>query len=344
MKLHQPDHGDHPSYCFDGICATMDKLGVPRNSKWRALILFMRSIRDYDIYTPEQKRRIQELVVSVLKERDLTDVKFLEITRQVEDILSGPWRAKLQAALGDLARILSESRGMILKRRGEVRQLGDNTIEFVQSGRDLDQVLEDIRSGFQAVVQYMEQDAENLERLSFTDSLTGLDNRRAFEEALTGAVARGLENGWPVCMLMADIDHFKQFNDKHGHPVGDQALSAVASVLRECQRQTQDRGGKIFAARYGGEEFAIILEGMTLKQSQALAEYIRHRIETYNFVIRDLDGNIVESGIRLTISLGAACLDTAWTDSREQRLVNGADEALYAAKESGRNRVVARGQ
>jgi diguanylate cyclase (GGDEF)-like protein len=233
---------------------------------------------------------------------------------------------------------------MILKRRGEVRQLGDNTIEFVQSGRDLDQVLEDIRSGFQAVVQYMEQDAENLERLSFTDSLTGLDNRRAFEEALSGAVARGLENGWPVCMLMADIDHFKQFNDKHGHPVGDQALSAVASVLRECQRQTQDRGGKIFAARYGGEEFAIILEGMTLKQSQALAEYIRHRIETYNFVIRDLDGNIVESGIRLTISLGAACLDTAWTDSREQRLVNGADEALYAAKESGRNRVVARGQ
>jgi diguanylate cyclase (GGDEF)-like protein len=346
MKYHrkdQPGQADH-THCFDGLCATMDRLGVPRNSKWRALILFMSSIKDYDIYSPEQKRRIQALVVAVLKGRDLTDAKFLKISREAEEILSGPWRAKLQAALGDLAAIVTESRGMIFRRKGDVLQLGDNTIESVRSGRDLEEVLDDIRRGFRGVVQYMEEDAENLERLSFTDSLTGLDNRRAFEEALSRAVTKGRQKGQPVCMLMADIDHFKEFNDRYGHPVGDQALSAVGAVIRECQRQAQERGGAVFAARYGGEEFAVILENTNLMQAMAVAEHIRHRIETYNFVIRDLDGKILDSSIKLTISVGAACRNEKWTDAVEQRLVNDADEALYAAKEAGRNRVMAHDQ
>ncbi len=318
----------------------MDRLGVPRNSKWRALILFMRSIRDYDIYSPEQKRLIQELVVTVLKAGELTEERFSEMARKTEEILSAPWRERLQAALGDLSRAIGESRGMMLKRKGEIQVLGTSTMETVQSGKDIDQVLEDIRRGFQDVVRYMEEDVENLSRLSLTDALTGLHNRRAFEDALTKGVHWAKAEDRPLCVLMADVDHFKGFNDRHGHLVGDQALGAVASVIRECQRQVEERGDNVFSARYGGEEFTLIAQDMTSKQAQALAEHIRARIENYNFIIRDVDGEILDSGIKLTISLGVACLDSAWKDSLEQRLVNAADEALYAAKQTGRNRVI----
>ena len=325
-------------HCFDGICETMDKLGVPRNSKWRALILFMRSMKDYDIYSPEQKRQIQELVVNVLKERDLTEERFDELSRKTEEIITSPWRMRLQTALSDLSRAINDSRGMILRRKGALQQLETSTVETVQSGKDIDSVLEDIRRGFQDVVRYMEEDAENLARLSFTDSLTGLNNRRAFEEALSRAIHRATTLKKPLCMLMADVDHFKVFNDRHGHLIGDQALSTVAAVIRECQRQV-DHGGKVFSARYGGEEFTLIAQDMTLKQGVALAEHLRQRIENYNFIVRDVDGGILDSGIKLTISLGVATLG-AWTDSLEQRLVNAADEALYEAKQAGRNCVM----
>jgi len=142
----------------------------------------------------------------------------------------------------------------------------------------------------------------------------------------------------PLCLLMADVDHFKAFNDRHGHLRGDQALSAVASVIRECQRQV-DHGGKVFSARYGGEEFTLIAQDMTLGQGVTLAEHLRQRIENYNFIIRDVDGDVLDSGIKLTISLGVASLGN-WTDALEQRLVNAADEALYEAKQAGRNCVV----
>ena len=327
-------------HCFDGICETMDKLGVPRNSKWRALILFMRSIRDYEVYSPKQKRQIQALVVKVLKEGDLTETKFVELSRATEEILTGPWRTKFKIALADMARAVKESRGMILKRKGDIEQLETSTVETIQSGKSLEDALDDIRRGFQDVLQYMEQDAENLAHLCVTDSLTGLNNRRAFDAALAQAVGRAKATGNPLCVIMADIDHFKAFNDQFGHRIGDQALAAVASVIRESQLQAEDDGGTFFAARYGGEEFTIIAQDMASEQAMTLAEHIRHRIETYNFVIRGVDGDILDSGIKLTISLGVACLHEQWKDELEQRLVNAADEALYSAKESGRNRVM----
>ncbi|WP_173081506.1 GGDEF domain-containing protein [Fundidesulfovibrio magnetotacticus] len=342
MKSHAPVNPEGKR-CFDGICETLDRLGVPRNSKWRALILFMRSIRDYDIYTPEQKRQIQALVVQVLKEGDLTETRFDDISRKTEAILSAPWRTKLQNALNDLSRAIGDSRGIILKRKGDIESLGQETVENVQSGKDLDALLEDIRKGFTDVVRYMEQDAENLARLSFTDALTGLANRRAFEDALAKAVAGARARKTPLCVLMVDVDHFKAFNDLHGHLIGDQALNAVASVIRDCQKQVEERGGKVLSARYGGEEFTVIAQDMALKQAVALAEHIRHRIETYNFIIRDVDGEILNSGITLTVSLGVACLDDAWKDSLEQRLINAADEAMYQAKLAGRNKVFSKG-
>ncbi len=334
----KPESGRQP--CFEGACEAMDRANIPRDSKWRALILFMRSIKDYDNYSQEQKLQVQELVVQVLKDGDLSEERFAQLARRNEDILNAPWRHRLQDALAGLARTISHTREVILRRRGDLKDLESTTIGLVQSGADLESMLEGIRTGFQDVMAHMEKDAEDLARLSRTDALTGLGNRRAFEEALAKAVRRAREEDRTLCVLMADVDHFKRFNDRFGHPVGDQALAAVASVIRDCQNHFQLVGEETFCARYGGEEFTVIASGLSLDDVLDMAEMIRQRIESYNFVIRDFSGGILNASIRLTISLGVACLNSTWRDNVEQRLVNAADEALYAAKQAGRNRVV----
>jgi len=330
--------------CFEGTCEAMDKLGIPRDSKWRALILFMRSIRDYAIYSDDQKRQMQELVVDILRKGDLTEERFVDLSLRCEEILTAPWRGKLERALADMAGAIVHSRETILRRKGDLQLLEESTVTRVSSGRNLDEMLESIRGGFQEVIRYMEQDAQDLERLSRTDALTGLANRRAFEEELARVVERARKAGSSLCVLIADVDHFKKFNDEYGHLIGDQALSAVASVIRDCQRQLEEDGTAVFPARYGGEEFTVICEapGQGLDEALVLAEMIRKRVEAYNFIIRNLDGGIMVSGVKLTISLGVACLDHAWKDALALRLVNAADEALYQAKQSGRNRVVVR--
>jgi diguanylate cyclase (GGDEF)-like protein len=157
-----------------------------------------------------------------------------------------------------------------------------------------------------------------------TDARTGLSNSRAFDLTLEKALA-GRVNGESLAVLMLDIDHFKQFNDRHGHPAGDEALKAFATVLRSCMRDAD------IAARYGGEEFAVLLPGVDLVGGQAIAERIRARTEA---TIISLAPGMTD---RITVSIGVA----AAPDQAQDRvsLLRLADAALYRAKGRGRNRV-----
>lgn len=318
----------------------LKRLDVPADSKWFALILFMRSIKDYEVYSPEQKNQIQNLVVQVLRDGCLQEDRFQELSRKVEEILSMPWRLRLQDALGEISRLIRDSRSMIMRRKGDLEVLETNTVENLQSGRDLEAVIDDIRLGFQDVVRLMEKDADDLVRQSRTDQLTGLGNRRAFDEVLEKWVESERNGSNLLCLLMLDIDLFKRFNDTHGHLIGDQALAAVASVLRDSQKQAAKAGLEAFAARYGGEEFALIVKGAVPAQAMNMAQLIRKHIEHYNFIIRDVGGGIITSGIKLTISIGVSRLSDAWQDYPALRLIQAADQALYAAKDAGRNTVM----
>lgn len=162
---------------------------------------------------------------------------------------------------------------------------------------------------------------QRLEHLSLVDPLTGLGNRRAFDEALEMELARARRHGQPLGLIMLDVDHFKRFNDTHGHQAGDRALAAVGTVLRERGRR-EDR-----ACRVGGEEFAVLLPGAGDTASAEVAERIRRAIAA----IRLPEGPI-------TVSLGTA---STGGDTQAHRLVAEADICLYAAKAQGRNRVVA---
>jgi diguanylate cyclase (GGDEF)-like protein len=163
-----------------------------------------------------------------------------------------------------------------------------------------------------------------LEHLSRVDALTGLGNRRAFDEALTVELARARRTGRPLSLVMIDVDHFKMFNDRHGHLAGDEALSEVARVLSEAAR-AEDR-----ACRVGGEEFALLLPGADEAPARDIAERVRHAVQAH----RGRFGPV-------TVSLGVAALDAERHGDDDAGLRAAADARLYAAKAGGRNRVVA---
>jgi len=158
------------------------------------------------------------------------------------------------------------------------------------------------------------------------DGLTGLYNHRYFQEALTRETALCLRHGRALTLIFADVDHFKQFNDRNGHQAGDMALCRIAEILKNCIRVSD------VVARYGGEEFVILLPDTTKGVAQGLAERIRAAIESHPF-----PGGETQPGGRLTISMG---LSSFPEDGREPgALIQGADSALYAAKRGGRNAI-----
>jgi diguanylate cyclase (GGDEF)-like protein len=157
-----------------------------------------------------------------------------------------------------------------------------------------------------------------LAHLSRSDPLTGLGNRRAFDEALVGELARARRSGAPLGLVMLDVDHFKRFNDRHGHQEGDEALAAVARVMGEVAR-TEDR-----ACRVGGEEFAVLLPGADEAAALAVAERIRTGV-----------AGAAGAAEPITVSLGVAATRG---EHDAAALFALADEALYAAKQAGRNR------
>jgi diguanylate cyclase (GGDEF)-like protein len=164
-----------------------------------------------------------------------------------------------------------------------------------------------------------------LQGMADTDARTGLANTRAFDQMLESALSARRE-GEAIAVLMLDLDHFKDFNDRYGHPSGDEALRTFASILRSCLRD-----GDI-AARYGGEEFAVVLPGVDEATALAVAERIRSRTET---TLISLAPGVTD---RVSVSIGVACAPGQAQD--RITLLRLADEALYRAKEGGRNQVV----
>ncbi len=176
------------------------------------------------------------------------------------------------------------------------------------------------------LLMHQDRAEEAARRLAVTDPLTGTFNRRTFLELGAREIARTRRAKGALSLLMLDLDHFKRVNDQHGHQAGDEALKCVVELLQGCLRRED------LLVRYGGEEFCVLLPNVALVQATLLAERVRVAVERAGFTFRG-------KTIPLTVSVGMALLIR---DSGEdiERLVSRADEALYSAKSSGRNRVV----
>lgn len=176
----------------------------------------------------------------------------------------------------------------------------------------------------------LEKANAELASLAATDSLTGLANRRRFDETLAFECRRAIAKRLPLCLLLIDLDHFKQINDTHGHITGDRVLQAIAAVLAERIRPSD------LVARVGGEEFAVLAPGLDDEQALELGERLRRAVS---------DANPYRAGresIRATISVGVSTrrhLVAETTEALAAALYKQADQGLYRAKQAGRNRV-----
>lgn len=179
-----------------------------------------------------------------------------------------------------------------------------------------------LRGNNDAVNQSRKLQAE-YKRHATVDGLTGLFNRRRLDEVLCRYISRAEFEGTPVSVVMTDVDHFKQFNDTYGHAAGDLVLFEVAKVLRERCRPSD------FVARYGGEEFTVVLPGATAPDAWIVAERLRCAVESLELAAGE------HPLPRVTISLGIA---EARIGEADAAVLRRADQALYDAKESGRNR------
>ncbi|MGB1299108.1 MAG: diguanylate cyclase domain-containing protein [Psychrobium sp.] len=207
-----------------------------------------------------------------------------------------------EAVSGFVSDLLSKSMAM----RDNARSLGDS----------LEQAQQEIKS--------LRMELANSQQDALYDALTGLLNRRAFEQELDGLIE--LPNA-RACLIIADIDHFKAFNDEHGHTMGDQVLKAVGKRLAiSCSNGA-------LAFRYGGEEFAVLLPNSTIAKAHDMAEKIRLSIE--RLIIKDRKTG--ETVANITCSFGVA---TILKDKDAIDSINLADERLYNAKQQGRNQVV----
>jgi len=206
------------------------------------------------------------------------------------------------------------------------------SVRFCAAAAEIDALAEEDQLVLSAVASELVVAAENSrlfklsQHLAVTDELTGLFNYRHLQTRLDQEVGRALRYGHSLSLLMIDLDHFKNFNDTFGHRAGDIALADVAEVLRSCVREID------LVARYGGEEFAILLPEADESGAYTVAEKIREAVERRRFADSE--------GIRcceLTASIGLATLPAHASD--KEMLLRESDDALYKAKDGGKNRV-----
>ncbi|NTV09321.1 MAG: diguanylate cyclase [Zoogloea sp.] len=188
-----------------------------------------------------------------------------------------------------------------------------------------------MRYSLLVLTRKLDEANRQLTRLSALDGLTGIANRRQFDETLLREWRRAHRQATPISLLVCDVDFFKQFNDGYGHQAGDECLKAIAKVLEGSLRRPGD-----MVARFGGEEFAVVLPETDLQGAMRVAEAMREAVEGAG--ISHLYSDVAPV---VTVSLGVACTEPAADRTGCGQFLKLADDALYRAKRDGRNRVVA---
>ena len=260
----------------------------------------------------EIRRRVGRNDKLLILQKPFTSVQVLQLAAA----LSEKWNLAYK-----IEERLKELNTLVEARTTELQRAND---QLMQTNQTLVRTVTDLES---AQAKISQQNAE-LERLASRDSLTGCLNRRAVYAQLETAFTQTSQRGAELCCVMVDIDHFKGINDRFGHTIGDHAIQAVATCLSSALRLMD------LVGRYGGEEFCLIFPDTELAEAAELAERLRIRVEAEA-------GNRVRTAFSLNITVSCGVSSTRFGATTPLELIDQADKALYAAKEAGRNCVMA---
>lgn len=247
------------------------------------------------------------------------------LTAELQKLTASMARAGEDTAAFD--KTLSHAGAELDKGVPDIRDIVQKLAAATRAVQSRNRTLEDQLQNSMKEVDGLRTRVETIRKESLTDALTGLANRRCFDDAARRAVDASITEGKPMSLIISDVDHFKKFNDTYGHSIGDQVLRLVGQCLRSNVK------GKDLAARFGGEEFVVILPETPLEHAMAVADDIRKTVETKKIVQKSTGRDMGT----VTLSLGVAQFAPG---EQIADLLNRADACLYAAKRGGRNRVV----
>ena len=338
------DHAlDQAKATHDKVMIKLNEAGIPPSPhNYEVLYIY------YSTLNPELKTELegrvrdgelseglcQELYdkyVSDSRHEELVQKAGNEIQNTLSDVsgLVGNMRHatnEYTGTLQDVSKKISEA-GASDDIKALMEDVAKDTAKMIEHNHELEAQLDKSEQ----VMESLKRDLERVKREAMTDGLTGISNRKAFDQRIELIRQRAEENGESFTLLLLDIDHFKGFNDNYGHQVGDQVLRLVAKTL------TDGIKGRDTAARYGGEEFVIILPDSNIQAGVVVGDNLRKALEMKEIVNR-ANGEALG---RITMSVGVAEYQPG--ESVEE-LISRADGALYTAKHNGRNQVAAAGK
>jgi len=271
--------------------------------------------------------QIYDTYLSHTRSADQIDKVGVRVIHEIDDVMTVVADAlgltsRFGSSLADAGKNLGHAAS-----REHVKAVVEALVRSTHEMQATNKVLESRLTASKHAIHSLQRSLEAIRAETLTDPLTGLGNRKYFDRAVVDAIAAAVAGGHQLSMLMFDIDHFKSFNDNYGHLTGDQVLRLVAMSLKQTIK------GQDIIARYGGEEFAVVLPRTALRQALAVADNIRRAVMSKELKKKST-GEILG---RVTISVGVSVLqpgDDAYS------LIERADLCLYAAKRSGRNRVI----
>jgi diguanylate cyclase (GGDEF)-like protein len=318
---------------------------IPLDICWRTIYKMIFDIRiNYGAKNGAHFKNIQlepvmKQALEIAQKNDFSEKNLEALIKNYNLTFFAECYNELANALKEINTMSKDFKSILEQRQGNMISMEQDTIKTIESDQPIEIKVEQIKSNFKTMIKQFHTDVENLDQINNTDHLTGLFNRRSFDNQLAVEVSAAMQEKLWISLLMIDIDNFKMFNDTYGHQTGDKAIVTVTKYIKRiCDKISANADVSLIPCRYGGEEFTVILPTIEPKIAGNIAEGIREKINAHNLIVTNQKDHTETVNINISVSIGVASLihGLRIKDAMDD-LIERADIAMYDAKQSGKN-------